>query len=289
MESVRLVFDYFCERTPRSFVEARDTSVVWNYKYADGEFGRLQVGFQAVPERNEDILVKADAAGCAIDMQLGSSQIYLLAAGSDASGSTGTGCSMHACQAKLKKRCDKHSRVQQHVQARFACCIAGARPAAAPVDGPYLQRASRHSAGAGQHAQLWAHARICMHSSDPQACPFALCVRGTKAHAAARRCAHAAARRCAHALPRRLSRRLIGHASSLSCCSMRTCAGREERRGAPVGISKGLAMSRHHRRHLRAGRRRGRRVRLRAGRGHFLARDENIFTFFEGQSIKVGG
>jgi hypothetical protein len=42
MESVRLVFDYFCERTPRSFVEARDTSVVWNYKYADGEFGRLQ-------------------------------------------------------------------------------------------------------------------------------------------------------------------------------------------------------------------------------------------------------
>ena len=34
MESVQLVFDYFCERTPRSFVEARDTSVVWNYKYA---------------------------------------------------------------------------------------------------------------------------------------------------------------------------------------------------------------------------------------------------------------
>ena len=33
-ESVNLVFDYFCERTPRSFVEARDTSVVWNYKYA---------------------------------------------------------------------------------------------------------------------------------------------------------------------------------------------------------------------------------------------------------------
>ncbi|KAL3135793.1 Trehalose-6-P synthase/phosphatase complex synthase subunit [Trebouxia sp. C0010 RCD-2024] len=42
MESVQLVFDYFCERTPRSFVEARDTSVVWNYKYADVEFGRLQ-------------------------------------------------------------------------------------------------------------------------------------------------------------------------------------------------------------------------------------------------------
>ena len=43
MESVQLVFDYFCERTPRSFVELRDTSVVWNYKYADVEFGRLQV------------------------------------------------------------------------------------------------------------------------------------------------------------------------------------------------------------------------------------------------------
>ena len=42
MESVQLVFDYFCERTPRSFVEARETSVVWNYKYADAEFGRLQ-------------------------------------------------------------------------------------------------------------------------------------------------------------------------------------------------------------------------------------------------------
>jgi len=37
MESVQLVFDYFCERTPRSFVEARETSVIWNYKYA----GRL--------------------------------------------------------------------------------------------------------------------------------------------------------------------------------------------------------------------------------------------------------
>ncbi|KAK9828321.1 hypothetical protein WJX74_008705 [Apatococcus lobatus] len=42
MESVQLVYDYFCERTPRSFVEARDTSVVWNYRYADTEFGRLQ-------------------------------------------------------------------------------------------------------------------------------------------------------------------------------------------------------------------------------------------------------
>ncbi len=34
MESVQLVLDYFCERTPRSFVEARETSLVWNYKHA---------------------------------------------------------------------------------------------------------------------------------------------------------------------------------------------------------------------------------------------------------------
>lgn len=30
----QLVFDYFCERTPRSSVEVRETSLVWNYKYA---------------------------------------------------------------------------------------------------------------------------------------------------------------------------------------------------------------------------------------------------------------
>lgn len=42
VESVQLVFDYFCERTPRSYVEARETSLVWNYKYADVEFGRVQ-------------------------------------------------------------------------------------------------------------------------------------------------------------------------------------------------------------------------------------------------------
>ena len=30
------VFEYFCERTPRSFVEQRGTSLVWNYKYAGG-------------------------------------------------------------------------------------------------------------------------------------------------------------------------------------------------------------------------------------------------------------
>mmetsp|Transcript_34157 Transcript_34157/g.96798 ORF Transcript_34157/g.96798 Transcript_34157/m.96798 type:complete len:1143 (+) Transcript_34157:655-4083(+) len=41
-ESVQLVFEYFCERTPRSFVEVRESSLVWNYKYADVEFGRLQ-------------------------------------------------------------------------------------------------------------------------------------------------------------------------------------------------------------------------------------------------------
>ena len=34
MEAVQLVLDYFCERTPRSFVEVRETSLVWNYKYA---------------------------------------------------------------------------------------------------------------------------------------------------------------------------------------------------------------------------------------------------------------
>lgn len=34
MESVRLVFDYFSERTPRSFVEFREASIVWNYKCA---------------------------------------------------------------------------------------------------------------------------------------------------------------------------------------------------------------------------------------------------------------
>jgi len=43
MDAVKLVFDYFCERTPRSFVETRETSLVWNLKYADFEFGRIQV------------------------------------------------------------------------------------------------------------------------------------------------------------------------------------------------------------------------------------------------------
>ena len=42
IESVQLVFDYFSERTPRSYVETRETSLVWSYKYADPDFGRQQ-------------------------------------------------------------------------------------------------------------------------------------------------------------------------------------------------------------------------------------------------------
>ncbi|XP_052114535.1 alpha,alpha-trehalose-phosphate synthase [UDP-forming] 1 [Arachis duranensis] len=42
VDSVKHVFEYFTERTPRSHFELRETSVVWNYKYADIEFGRLQ-------------------------------------------------------------------------------------------------------------------------------------------------------------------------------------------------------------------------------------------------------
>lgn len=41
-DSVKHVFEYFTERTPRSHIERRDTSLVWNYKYADIEFGKLQ-------------------------------------------------------------------------------------------------------------------------------------------------------------------------------------------------------------------------------------------------------
>lgn len=47
-ESVNLVFDYFSERTPRSFVEARDTSVVWNYKYA-GQSAFFQEALEGFP------------------------------------------------------------------------------------------------------------------------------------------------------------------------------------------------------------------------------------------------
>ena len=42
IESVQLVFDYCSERTPRSYVETRETSLVWSYKYADPDFGRQQ-------------------------------------------------------------------------------------------------------------------------------------------------------------------------------------------------------------------------------------------------------
>ncbi|KAK1368857.1 Alpha,alpha-trehalose-phosphate synthase (UDP-forming) [Heracleum sosnowskyi] len=42
VNSVKHVFEYFTERTPRSYVELRETSLLWNYKYADVEFGRLQ-------------------------------------------------------------------------------------------------------------------------------------------------------------------------------------------------------------------------------------------------------
>ncbi|KAL5736646.1 hypothetical protein ACOSP7_031108 [Xanthoceras sorbifolium] len=42
VDSVKHVFEYFTERTPRSHFEQRETSLVWNYKYADVEFGRIQ-------------------------------------------------------------------------------------------------------------------------------------------------------------------------------------------------------------------------------------------------------
>ncbi|KAL5992690.1 Trehalose-6-P synthase/phosphatase complex synthase subunit [Asimina triloba] len=42
VDSVKHVFEYFTERTPRSQFQSRETSLVWNYKYADVEFGRIQ-------------------------------------------------------------------------------------------------------------------------------------------------------------------------------------------------------------------------------------------------------
>ncbi|KAL3613709.1 threalose-6-phosphate phosphatase [Castilleja foliolosa] len=42
VDSVKHVLEYFTERTPRSHFELRETSLVWNYKYSDAEFGRLQ-------------------------------------------------------------------------------------------------------------------------------------------------------------------------------------------------------------------------------------------------------
>ncbi|KAM1057757.1 hypothetical protein ACFX13_031725 [Malus domestica] len=40
--SVKQVFVYFTERIPRSHFELIETSLVWNYKYVDVDFGRLQ-------------------------------------------------------------------------------------------------------------------------------------------------------------------------------------------------------------------------------------------------------
>ncbi|KAK6917274.1 Glycosyl transferase, family 20 [Dillenia turbinata] len=42
VDSVKHVFEYFTERTPRSHFEVRQASLVWNYKFADIEFGRIQ-------------------------------------------------------------------------------------------------------------------------------------------------------------------------------------------------------------------------------------------------------
>ncbi|KAF7836612.1 alpha,alpha-trehalose-phosphate synthase [UDP-forming] 1 isoform X7 [Senna tora] len=42
VDSVKHVLEYFTERTPRSHFEERETTLVWNYKYAEVEFGRLQ-------------------------------------------------------------------------------------------------------------------------------------------------------------------------------------------------------------------------------------------------------
>ncbi|KAL1299779.1 alpha,alpha-trehalose-phosphate synthase [UDP-forming] 1 isoform X1 [Arachis ipaensis] len=42
VDSLKHVFLYFRERTPRSCFEEREASLVWNYKHADVEFGRVQ-------------------------------------------------------------------------------------------------------------------------------------------------------------------------------------------------------------------------------------------------------
>ncbi|KAL8507751.1 hypothetical protein ACS0TY_018337 [Phlomoides rotata] len=42
VDSVKQVIEYFTERTPRSHFDQRETSLLWNYKYADVEFGRFQ-------------------------------------------------------------------------------------------------------------------------------------------------------------------------------------------------------------------------------------------------------
>lgn len=42
VDSVKHIFEYFTERTPRSYFEEREASLVWNYRHADVEFGKLQ-------------------------------------------------------------------------------------------------------------------------------------------------------------------------------------------------------------------------------------------------------
>ncbi|ESQ54516.1 hypothetical protein EUTSA_v10026761mg [Eutrema salsugineum] len=42
IDGVKHVFKYFTERTPGSYFETSETSIVWNYQYADAEFGRAQ-------------------------------------------------------------------------------------------------------------------------------------------------------------------------------------------------------------------------------------------------------
>ncbi|KAK1397575.1 hypothetical protein POM88_007438 [Heracleum sosnowskyi] len=42
IDCIKPVFEYFTERTPQSQFELGNTSLVWNYKYADVKFGRVQ-------------------------------------------------------------------------------------------------------------------------------------------------------------------------------------------------------------------------------------------------------
>ncbi len=42
MSEVRSVFQYFTERTPKSFIEERDTYLSWSYRDCDLEFGESQ-------------------------------------------------------------------------------------------------------------------------------------------------------------------------------------------------------------------------------------------------------
>ncbi|KAM0900640.1 hypothetical protein ACQ4PT_020479 [Festuca glaucescens] len=41
-DSVKKVIEYFTRRTPNSYLEQREKSFVWNYKYSDDDFGRNQ-------------------------------------------------------------------------------------------------------------------------------------------------------------------------------------------------------------------------------------------------------